>query len=152
LGALLWEQRPTEAAQPANPLGRVLLERRSLDWLLGIAVLVIGGAILTFLLLIPRPTSYYALGLLTLTCLMLGLSAGFFRRGASRIVFHERGVAQPTRNGTLALLHDEIGTVLWQVGPTATFLPVPGLDKPPLVFATSIVVGADDLAAMRDQV
>lgn len=156
LGAFLWEQRPASPGLPGKPLGRVLIDLRSYDWIMGIFVLFVGTPITFFLsrALLAHPSRLYlgvvvAMGLTTLLC---SVAAYTFRRGSTgRLVFHERGVSQPSREGTRMLLHEEIGTVLWQAGPTLTFIPHPDLDRPTIIYRTGVSL-AEDLTPMRDLV
>lgn len=142
-------------ALPNNPLGRILLDRRARDWILGVVILVLGLITCGVLFGVAlsqrdRPSTLmvaYPLGI-ALAALALG---GFFtwKGVTARLIFHERGVVQFGRGGTKTLLYNEIGTVIWKPGPSITLRPRPGVDRPEIRYRSSLGIEDLDLGQMR---
>jgi hypothetical protein len=141
---------------PGLPLGRLLLERRSWGFWLGVGVGVLGalGALLLWLFAL-RLTPYERPPLLGVAvaccCLMIGgvVTAWCGRFGWLR--FFERGVSQTGRMGVRQFLYEEIGELIWKKNELLIVKPLPGLERPAIRFRN--VNGKFDaqLGEMRDR-
>jgi hypothetical protein len=156
LGSLLWELRPDPAAArlPGKPLGRVLLELRSLDWVAGVAMLFLGLVLLYPLArwMVTRPGALPALATLAWLTVFVSTSVYSFEpRPTARLLFHEHGVSQPGPGGGKALLHEQIGTVTWKAGLAITFRPAAGVELPEIEYVTAVSRDVD-VAPVRDLV
>jgi hypothetical protein len=157
LGVLLWEasggaegNRPL----PASPLGRVLIDRRAYDGVLGLAIVL--GLTLSCGVYLPRqlpaPWSDLISGAgVLVSLLLLGFGISQIRTELMpRLIFHEKGVTWPTPKGVETLLFAEVGKVVWVANGAVLIRLARDGAKPAFNFHAALVRSPEDLAVMRD--
>jgi hypothetical protein len=149
LGEILWQfirQRPGhDRPLPGHPLGRVLLERRSLALPGGLATLFVSLPAAGWLWTLAMPQAGPAL----VACLCIAavgvLLCWYGRTG--RLRFHEHGVALSGWGGACSLLYPEIAEVVWKDGQILT---LHSARRPTISFRFIFRQFDAEMASMRD--
>jgi hypothetical protein len=162
LGLLLQEAiraNPSRTEKPpSNPLGRMLLKCHYPDR--GKGLIFAGGmlAVALFFGAIGLTSGDSGLQFRTYLAAVLGLCnvpVGillFLWSSRPTVLFHEAGISQPDRVGTLQLLYTDVGTMTWKGGKEITFTPRAGSDGSVIHYRSAHGRETTGLNAQRDRV